>query len=392
MKHVLIAGGGFAGIRLARKLKKQKNLSVTVVNSSPDFKYCPALYRAATGYKMGTARIPLEWMLLDVENADLLVDTLTSVDIDKQSATCSSGKKLTFDYVAFALGSNTTYFSIEGLHEHAFGIKSGDEVEELRKHLHEQVSRQPQAERNYVVVGGGPTGVELSAALGSYLKKISKKHGVQQSKIKIWLVEAKPSILPSMSKKASLSATRRLKKLGVELLLETTVKKESLHQLSTSAGPIKTDTVIWTAGTMLNDFYSKNSGFTIDSHHKITVNKHLESAKDVYVMGDNASTRFSGLAQTAIKHANFVAKDIVAKETKKQRPTTYESKPIQIVPVGHKWAVAQYGSFSFKGRFAHLLRWFADYVGYGDVMGYLRAITIWKNVSTKEDACTICHS
>jgi NADH:ubiquinone reductase (H+-translocating) len=132
MKKVVIIGGGFGGVRLARLLAR-KHAQVTLVNDSPDFRYSPALYRAATGKKMASARLPLDWMLLDAPSVNIKIDKAVSIDATKHEITLASGEKvLTYDYASFALGSITTYFNIEGLHEHAYGIKSADEIKRLR--------------------------------------------------------------------------------------------------------------------------------------------------------------------------------------------------------------------------------------------------------------------
>lgn len=392
MKHVVIAGGGFAGVRTARKLKKQKDIRVTLVNDSEDFRYGPALYRAATGHKLGTARLPLEWMLLDNANTSLVIGKVAKVDSHKKILQLSDKTTLPYDYAVLALGSVTTYFNIEGLHEHAFGIKTAEEVIALRQHLHEKIAAKSTDEANYVVVGAGPTGVELAGALGSYLQKIARKHRLKHHNTKIWLVEATPRILPQMHPQAAEAAARHLRKLGVRLAVDTRVNSETINTLKTSSGNIKTHTVIWTAGTQNNPFYKENSqAFKLSERGKVRVDTHLQALPNVYVIGDNADTAHSGTAYTAIKHADFAAKEIIARVHGKRRPERREPVPIQIVPAGKRWAVLQYRSFILRGRAAYLLRKVADYVGYSDVLGYFRALTIWSHGDKQEESCRICQ-
>ncbi|MCA9342801.1 FAD-dependent oxidoreductase [Candidatus Saccharibacteria bacterium] len=392
MKRLVIIGGGFAGVRLARKLKNQTNLAVTLINNSPDFRYCPALYRAATGYKMGIARLSLEWMFLDVQNLNLIVDTAKKIDTKSKKITLESGDKLEYDYAVCALGSVSTFFNIEGLHDYAIGMKTVEEIVELRKHLHKAVLDQKE-EANYVVVGAGPTGVELAAALGGYLKRIVNKHGLENKKIKVWLVEAADRVLPKNSERASKKAEKELLKNYVNILKSTMVEKETLSKLETSAGPIKTNTVIWTAGTMINPFYKEQGKeFKFTNRHLIKVNKHLEASHNVYVIGDNASTTHSGLAQTAIRHADYVARDIKDKLNGYDRDEHKDKKPIQVIPAGEKWAVLEYGNFVMVGRFAAFIRKMADFIGYADVLGYFRGSTIWSQTDIEEDSCDTCRS
>lgn len=390
MKHVVIAGGGFAGVRLARKLSKNKQIAVTLINSDPDFRYCPALYRAATGHKIGTVRLPLEWMLLDT-NTTLIIDSVISIDTETKSIKTATKREINYDYIVFALGSVTTYFDIEGLHEHAYGIKSIDEVTKLRAHIHNQITSQKDYTSNYVIVGGGPTGVEVAGALGAYVKTIMRKHHKRQKAVSIWLVDAAPRILPNMSERSSRLASKQLRSIGVEIQTKTLVKAESIHSLQTSTGKIKTDTVIWTAGTTTNPFYKNNMDvFKMAKNSKVIVNEHLEVRPSIYVIGDNADTKYSGLAQTAVSHADFIAKDINRKIHNKIRPTKYESRPIQIVPGGKKWAILQYKSITLSGRLITPIRSIADYVGYSDVLGWLRALTIWTNSDLNEFDCPVC--
>ena len=392
MKQLVIVGGGFAGVRVARQLRKQKDISVTLVNESEDFRYCPALYRAATGFKLGTARLPLEWMLLDSVNADLVVGKAKSIDTRKKTILLEDKSKLHYDFAVLAMGSVTTYFNIEGLHEHSYGIKTAEEVMKLREHLHDKIAAKSQLEENYVIVGAGPTGVELAGALGAYLQKIARRHKAKHHNINIWLIEAAPRLLPQMNDRASSVAHRRLTKLGVKIALNTQVKGETIRTLKTSAGSIKSHTVIWTAGSANSPFFAQNKKqFRLNQKGKVLVDEYLRSHPDVYVIGDNAATQFSGTALTAIRHGNFAAKDIRARIRHSPRPHKYESHPVQVVPAGKAWAVLQYRSLVLHGRIASWIRKVADYVGYSDVLGYLRALTIWSNSEKPETTCRICQ-
>lgn len=391
MRHVVIAGGGFAGVRLARKLSK-KHFSVTLINDSEDFRYCPALYRAATGHKIGVARLSLEWMLLDTSNVALEIGTVDKINPQDKTIHTSDGREFNYDYCVLALGSVSTYFNIDGLHEHSVGMKTVDEIFELRSHLHNTVVN-GSAQSNYVVVGAGPTGVEMAAALGGYLDKIAKSHNLKSRQVSVWLVEAADRLLPNNSLAASKLAQRRLEKIGVKILTDTRVEAESIHTLQTSAGPIKTDTVVWTAGSEINPFYkNQKADFKLSKRRLVKVNPHSEGLPSVYVIGDNADTTYSGLAQTAIRQADYVAKDLGNRARGRSRKARQDKRPFQIIPVGDKWAIFEYGRLVIKGRVAWWLRRLADYIGYADVLGYIRALTIWKHSESEEDYCKFCQS
>lgn len=391
MKNIIIAGGGFAGVRLARKLRKNKDVHVTLINNSPVFRYSPALYRAVTGFKLGVARIPLEWMLLDTPNITLKIGEVTSINSHTKSIIVDDKESIEYDKVVFALGSVTTFFGIPGLHEYSYGVKSPEEVSLLKQHIHSSLIHENKDHVDFVVIGAGPTGVELAGALGVYLRQIAKRHRVNNSNIGVHLIEAGPRILPQMGERAAKMAHKRLTKLQVNISTNTVVKSESKDSLKTSLGSLKTDNVIWTAGTANNPFFAKHPEvFTFDKRGKVIVNEHLQVARDIYVCGDNASTPYSGLAFTAVKHADYIANDLRKILLRKSRSGIKARVPIQVVPVDSKFAVLQYRKISLGGRTVGILRRMADIVGYTDVLGYLRAFTIWSNDEATEESCTIC--
>ena len=391
MKHVVIAGGGFAGIRLARKLKKQKDINITIINDRPDFRYYPAMYRSATGFKLGASRLPLEWMLLDQPRTDLFIDTVNGVNPETKTVMTASGKAINYDYAVFALGSITTYFHIEGIPENSYGMKGPEEIAELRAHLHDKITSNDIADQNYVIVGAGPTGCELAGGLGTYINRIARKHKVKKHGVNVWIVEAGPRILPMLSESAAKAVQKRLEKHGVKILTGTTVTRETVSTLNTSQGPIKTHTVIWTAGTANNPFFAEHPDlFELNKRGRVVVDKHLLTRDHLYIAGDNAATNHGGLALTAVWHANFIGKDIVARIRGHGRPSKYESDPISVIPIDKSWAVLQYKKFSIHGWPVALVRLAADYIGYADVLGPIRAFTIWANTEKTENICTIC--
>lgn len=394
MKHIVIAGGGFAGVRLARKLRKQKNIHITLVNDSDNFRYSPALYRAVTGFKMGMARLPIEWMLIDSSNVNFIKGKVTGISEPKKQLVLEDGQKISYDQVVFALGAVNSYFGIDGLNDYSYGVKTFSEAMELKSHMHDSlVGGAETADENFVIVGAGPTGVELAGALSTYLLRIARKHRLKHQHIRIYLVEAGPWILPQMNERASQSVRKRLEKLGVEILTHTAVQAETVSKLKTSEGVIESKNVVWAAGMRNNPFFKNHpSVFTLDKRGYVAVDKHLQSGANIYVCGDNAATIYSGLAETAVSHADFIAKDIVAKLDHSDRPNHYEKSPIQVVPVGGKWAVLQHRSFVASGRLIIFVRRLADIVGYTNILGVVKAITIWSNTNKTEEYCSTCES
>lgn len=391
MRHIVIVGAGFAGMRLARKLSKQKNVKVSLINPSTQFRYTPALYRAASGLNGGTAWLPLEWMLLDAANVTFVLGSVAGIDNSKKTIELHDSRIIEFDDIVFALGSVTTYFSITGLDEYSYGVKSADEIHELKEHIHANLLHPDKASKDYVIIGAGPTGVEFSAVLGAHIKRISKRHHVSSAHLKIHLVEAGPRILPQLSNRASCKALKQLQNNNVIVHTSTQVKAETANTLKMSLGTMQTDNVIWTAGTMNNPFFAGHPDiFELDKRGKVVVDKHLQVSHNVYVCGDNAATPFSGLALTAIKHADFIADDIKRRMKNKKRKVQCDHHPMQVVPIGEKHAVFQYRAITLSGRLISIIRKVADIIGYTDIMGILRAFTIWRNSDSAKVACDIC--
>ncbi|MCW1908553.1 MAG: FAD-dependent oxidoreductase, partial [Candidatus Saccharibacteria bacterium] len=311
MKHVVIVGGGFAGVRVARRLHNVPGVKVTLISDQTEFRYSPALYRTATGGLRRVSTIPVKTMISHLPDTEFVSARMTKINREKRIITTTGGKNYHYDYAVLAIGVVTSYFNIPGLEQFSYSIKSAHEVERLKRHLHEQMTSREGPDKHYVIVGAGPTGVELAAALGQYLKKIAKKHRIRRSRLAIELIEAADRVLPTMAPGASRRAHAKLRRLGVKVMVGQKVEAATSNALKVSGRMIPTHTVIWTAGVTNNPFFKRNNAqFELDKRGKVIVGKQLMIDQHTYVIGDNAAIEFGGLAQTAIKHANFVAKHI----------------------------------------------------------------------------------
>lgn len=391
--HVVIVGGGFAGLKLVRKLRFDNDIHITLVSDSEEFRYSPALYRTATGYKSKESCIPIASMLAGLDTVTFVKGEMLKVDPVHRTLSLRGGDTLHYDYAVLALGVVTSYFGIPGLEELSYGIKSVSELERLRTHLHQEMIEDRKLDKNYVVVGAGPTGVELAAALRSYLTKVAKRHGIRKNKVNIELIEAAPRVLPSMPLAASKLVAKRLRKLGVKLMLNQKVERETPNTLRVSGRSIPTHTVIWTAGVTNNPFFARNSKeFALNERKKVIVNDHLEAHERVFVIGDNAATQYSGLALTAVHNAGYVAKVLRRRVYHKNVHPYRPFKPISVIPVGPNWAIVQWGNIVFGGRLGALVRIGADLIGYSDVMGWWRSIGILRHHNETEEACHVCRA
>ena len=172
---VVIVGGGFGGIKAALELSNDQRFSVTLISNLKSFRYYPTLYRTATGGRKIVADIPLEQIFAE-KNISILNDQAISIDRERRIVKTKSNYSISYDALVLALGVKTNYFNIQGLEEFSYGVKTLEDAVELKSHLHKQLIEDRRPDLNYVVVGGGPTGIELAGALPSYINNLLKNY------------------------------------------------------------------------------------------------------------------------------------------------------------------------------------------------------------------------
>lgn len=371
--NITIVGGGFGGVKTALELAKHKRNHITLISKQENFQYYPSLYRTATGYSYTESWIPLKSLFAKFSNVRIVKDEALSIDPIAMTIHCISGKSYTYHKLVLALGSITSFFGIEGIEAYSYGIKSEQEIRKLQKHLSYELSDGTDDEKHYVIIGAGPTGVELAGALGQYIRTLRKRYGISKRRLNINLVEASPRVLPRANKKSSAAALKRLKKLGVHVQTNCKVERQTGHELVINGKSLASQTVIWTSGVMNAPFFGANAKhFTINERGKVVVNEFMQARPHVYVIGDNAATQWGGLAQTALNDAKYVAKHIMGKKAAYAQPV-----PASVVPIGHRWAVFEWKNILFKGWVAALLREAADIVGFSEIMPIQKAFKHW---------------
>ncbi|HEX6462722.1 MAG TPA: FAD-dependent oxidoreductase [Candidatus Saccharimonadales bacterium] len=390
-QKIVIAGAGFGGVRAARKLAQGGVFDITVIADRDTFRYYPALYATATGHAYEESIIPLSEMLEGLRGVRFVKDSLTKLDSKNKRIQGASGEWYEYDSLILALGVVTNYFGIKGLEEFSFGIKSEQEVTKFKKHIHAGIMNKQKSATNYVVVGAGPTGVEFSAALKTYTRDIADRHKAAGESDTIKLIEAMPRVLPKMPEAASRMVEKRLKKLGVEVMTGAKVEGETADELQVNGAAIQTQTVIWTSGVANNPFFKANATqLKLAPNGKVQVDSFMQGASSVYVIGDNAATPHSGLAQTALYDADFVARNL-KRQAHRLEPLAYKPyKPPVVVPVGRWWALVEWGPLMFAGVIGALLRRCADLIGYIDILPFFKAIKIWLRASRREEECPVC--
>ncbi len=389
-KHkIVIVGGGFGGVKAALELIQDHRFQVTLISDHPDFRVYGTLYHTATGGSRNVASIPLT-EIFDGKRLNIIQDKAIDLDRKARVLTTSVGHKIYYDALVLGLGVQTNYFHIEGLKHYSYGIKTPDEAEELKSHLHRQMIDDKRPDLNYVVVGGGPTGVELAGMLPSYLRKISKQHGMPGRTIHVDLIEASPRLVPRMPKDMSRSILRHLHRIGVHVQLKKAVQAQTADALMVDDKPIRSHTVIWTAGVVNNPFFTRQ-GFQLAKNGKVRVDQFLQSEPGIYVLGDNADTPYSGMAQVALYDGKFVAQNLI-RLADNQEPLPYVAKkPVYVMPAGPYWAAVLWGPLRLYGRLGWWLRRAADLIAYHDYEPWWWAAKHWLAEKDEEDPCPLCE-
>lgn len=369
-KRVIIVGGGFAGVEAARKLAKKAGnwVSITLISNKSYLEYYPALYRLITGASPIEVCVPLSDMV--PKDVSIILDTVTAIDVAGKKVTCSSGQVYEGDYLVLTLGSETTYFGLPGLPTLSFGFKSAKEAMNLKRHLHllfeghsHSDARELVAHFHIIVVGGGPTGCEVSGDLVSYLEMLARHYGVDPSFITVDLIESAPRLAAALPPKASARILKRLHNLGVNVFLNRRLESEEIESVYLKDMTMKSKTVIWTAGTKVHSLYETTEGIAFSEKKRVLVDEYLQVVghENVFVGGDAAATAYSGLAQTAIYDGAYIAEQI----TRDLRDTLLKAyvpkKTAFAIPVGTGWAVVVIGPFAFYGSFAYFIRHMIDF-------------------------------
>ncbi len=380
-KRIVIVGAGFGGLKTALELSGKEEFDVVLISTQLNFEYHAALYRSATGWSPREVMIPLRDIFYGEYHIALIQDQIVGVDPKKKTVRGSLGDDYKYDNLILAVGQVANYYGIEGLDDRSYSMDTIANTIRLREHLRSVVvNGKTKEDSKFVVVGGGATGVELASELQIFVEELCREYHKPFRKIEVIIVEASTRLLSLLAPKVSKQAQWRLEELGVEVILSTRVTglKDGVLVLSDKR-KLKSNTVIWTAGSKNNPFFANNSEhFNIAKNTKVEVDEYLVAAKDVYVVGDSANTQYSGMAQTALYDANFVANNIVREFEGKKKKLYVPHRPIYAIPVGRHWAIMQWGTIILWARPAWYARRLADLRLFLNFEPYKKAIKTWR--------------
>ncbi len=387
-QHVVIVGGGFAGVKTAIELCDSGLFDITLVTNRPNFEIYGSLYHTIVGGSTKVSTIPLSEIFAE-RKINIVQCPAKELDRKAKQIITVDDQKISFDILILALGMVTNYFNIEGLPEYSYGMKSLAEANELKKHIHDKITKKHLSTYHYVVVGGGPSGIELAGMLPSYIKRVARYHGVEKPQIHVDLVEAAPRLLPRLPRSISSSVAFNLRKQGVKIYLNTAVLGQSADELLIHDKPIRSHTVVWTAGMSNNPFFKENN-FQTTQNGKVRVDQYLQAEPGIYVLGDNADTPYSGMAQTALYDGKTIARNLTRIAEGKEAWPYRAKKPVYVLPAGPRWAAVVWGRVRFYGYAGYALRRAADFMAYKDYSSWPMTFSRFLAEIDKEESCPHC--
>lgn len=414
-KHrVVIVGGGFGGIRAAQHLAEHNRkiahssrrqaarhsdeFDITLISNTPHFEYHAALYRVVTGRSPLEVCIPLS-TIFEAKPVKVIEDTIQTVYPKTKQILGQDGAKYQYDSLILALGSENAFLDIPGLKEHSFTLKSINDALRLKRHIHEIFIEAAYDLKNgirrpihLVLVGGGPTGVELSGELAIYARQMAAHHHLDPNTIIIDLFETSDRLLGVLDRNISKMAFERLHRLGVNIFLNTPITENRIEAAYLADMKLKTKTLIWTAGVMTNRLYAKIKGLTFNNHGRVLVDLSMQAkgVDGVYVVGDAAASIYSGMAQTALYDGAFVAESIRRKLHGRPMATYRPDQPISAIPIGPGWAIVVTKSGIFSGRWGWVLRRLADFRFFYSILSLPRALLAFADGYRLNETCPIC--
>lgn len=366
MTRVVIVGGGFAGLNAAKTLGGKKDISVTLIDRNNHHLFQPLLYQVATaGLSPEDIAVPLRSILAKYRNIEVLQGSVTEIDYAAQSVTADFGT-VSYDYLLLCCGSKHAYFGNETWEPYAPGLKTVEQAIEIRRRIlysFEQAerlkdTREQSKHLTFVVVGGGPTGVELAGAIGemSRFTLVRDFRNINPALTRIILVEGGSRILSDFSKRHSARAARDLESLGVQVWTGRQVTHVGEDGVDIGEEHIKAGTVLWAAGVR-SESVNSSHGAKLDSMGRIVVNPDLtlDGYSNVFVAGDQASFSHQGgkplpgMSPVALQQGVFAANTILNDlEGLERNPFHYRDKG-QMATIGKKRAIAEIGKFGMTG-------------------------------------------
>jgi NADH:ubiquinone reductase (H+-translocating) len=395
LKRVVIIGAGFGGLALARKLAS-KDFQVVILDKNNYHQFQPLFYQVATsGLEPSAISFPLRKAFQSFPNVHIRITEVLEVNHQANKVRTALGD-LSYDFLVLSMGADTNYYGMQNIMDHALPMKSVSEALALRNHLLQNLEdalsvddeKEKQRLLNIVVVGGGPTGVEVSGTLAEMKKTVLPKDfpDLDFSLKNIYLLEAAPKVLSPMSAVASKKSEEYLQKLGVVVKTSCSVKDYDGKTVFLGDGTtIESRTLIWAAGVKANPIngipetaVGRGGRIKVDRFNKI------EGLENVFALGDQAlmieenyPNGHPQVVQPAVQQAHLLAKNLVASQKGKAwKPFSYKDLG-SMATVGRNLAVVDLPFIKFQGFFAWMVWMFVHLMSIVGVKNRLLVFINW---------------
>ena len=389
--RVVIIGGGFGGISAARALRRA-NVDITLVDRTNHFIFQPLLYQVATAaLAPSDITAPIRWILRSQRNTEVLLAEAREIDIVRRVVRVDDDlRELPYDYLIVAPGSRHSYFGHDEWEPYAPGLKAIEDASEIRRRFllaYEiaEKSEDPKEQDEYltfVIVGGGPTGVELSGAIPFIAKKalVAEFRRIDTRRTRVILVEAGPRILPSFPEDLAQHAARDLADLGVEVRVNSFVTKVESDGILVGGEKIRARTAFWAAGNMASPL-GKFLGAPLDSAGRVKVNDDLSvpGHPEIFAIGDLAIVQQNGrpvpwVCPAANQEGTFAGKSIIRDTRRQPRKKFHYFNKGDLATIGRSRAIADFGRVKFTGWPAWIL-WLFVHIMY--LVGFRNRIVVF---------------
>ena len=406
--EIVIVGGGFGGVRVAKILSKwsgggRHHINITLIDKSRYHTFYPNLYEVATAHisevfghlpldffnLKSSAIYPLEDIFADDLNVSVLEGEVIGVDFKKNKVRLKDSPAHSYDILVLAAGSKTNYFNIAGMGANAFPMKSFFDALEVRNTVDEAFFR---ASKNQIVKiaigGGGFTGCELAGELAGYMKKLARVHGRPEYYGECLIVEAAENLLGGASAALQKKAKARLEKLGVKSKFKSPIRGvENQNIILEDGSKIPYDVLVWTAGVKANDLtkllfgvkLEKNSCVAADKTLRVLPYENIFGVGDITYCADEATGKVLPMtASVAIREAKYAAENIKRMILKKP---LINYKPHQagfIIPLGGRYALLESHGIRLSGFLPWGIKQMISLHYWTTLVGWVKAFKLWK--------------
>ena len=371
-KKIVIVGGGFGGLWAAKALAN-KPVEVTLIDRKNHHVFQPLLYQVATAVlSPGEVAQPIRRILAKAKNIEVILGDVTGFDTENSKAVLSDGSLVPYDYLIIAAGARHAYFGHDEWEQSAPGLKTIEDAVEIRRRVllafehaeREAYLRGIQRQLNFVVVGGGPTGVELAGAIADIARQALANDfkAIDTRKTEVMLFEGSDRVLGTFAAELSVSAKKQLEQIGVDVRLNSFVTEIEPGRVKVGDEWIDCDVVLWATGVAASPL-AKELGVETDKAGRVHVENDL-SLKDhanIFVIGDMASLKqengepVPGVSPAAMQMGTATANNILATINGKPRENfTYWDKGT-MATIGRSKAIAEAAGMKFKGFVAWLM-------------------------------------